>query len=196
MEIKKISLLLALPFLLLLCEWIYFDRVYHEKSGVARDADMILVYSGSDDRIQALSGLIQPQNNPVFLFSGWDFAKTNLEKRLKLDPALIQVEDRARTTDQNARYSAPMILQRKVHNILLALPWYQLPRALFLTRFYLAGSGVSVEPYASIPLPDRWWKSSLFGLEMVKFWGSLFRVSLAWLGVEDWPKHEWGLSRS
>ena len=42
------------------------------------------------------------------------------------------------------------------------------------------------------------WQDRLFCLELLKFWGSLFRVGLSWVAIDDWPPHMsfYGFDRS
>lgn len=164
----------------------YFTSVLTTLPKEAPAAQMVLVYSGGDDRVSVAGHWADPKT--LFLFSGWDYNRGSLGKRLGLGSRML-VEDKARTTDQNARYSAPLIRAAGVQDIVLALPWYHLPRALFLTRLYLRGTGVTVTPYASTPLPSGWALRPQFWEELFKFWGSLGRVGLASLGWETGPSH-------
>ena len=99
-------------------------------------------------------------------------------------PAKILLEGKATTTDQNARFTAPMIRKLPVKNILLVTSWFHMPRALFLTRFYLLGSMVKVYPFSADNPPIGWWKENIFWQEYLKFWGSLGRVILATVNIE------------
>ena len=162
--------------------------IYFEQPVIPEKPDLILVYSGDGDRVALVRQWAGPKG-PLFLFSSWDYSQKALDQELGLGPDRISVEDRAKTTDQNARYCAPILRRLGVHSVLLALPWFQLPRALFLTRFYLWGSGIEVTPVATVPLPDNWWRRPLFVMEIIKFWGSFFRIGLSWIGIEHWPPH-------
>ena len=104
------------------------------------------------------------------------------------------VDDRqAVTTDGNARFSAPLLKQLGVKSAALVTSWYHMPRALFLLRWYLAFSPVKVRPYASDFSPGRPWQEVFFQAEYFKFWGSIFRVVLHAVGVDDWPPNAAGL---
>lgn len=177
---RRGAFLLAL--VLVSAEIFYFASVYGNLPETIPTANLILIYSGGEGRTQIIQQWKDPKRAPLFLLSGYDFSKDDLETKYHLDGRLI-IEDRAKTTDQNARYSAPLLRQARVEKVVLALPWYHLPRALFLTRFYLWGSGISVEPFATIPLPRHWIFNFVFEGELVKFWGSLGRVALTWVGI-------------
>ncbi len=181
-------------FFFFLVEAIYFFIVFNTKYDMPIHMDLVLVYSGYDDRVGFVHNWSEENKSVQFLFSGYPFSREELEKHLSLGERML-VEERANTTDQNARYSSPLIKKTGVKNVVLALPWYHLPRALILTRFYLWGSGVSVQPYATTPIPEGWWLNSLFWREIVKFWGSWGRVFLSGFGVENWPKSQLFFSR-
>jgi uncharacterized SAM-binding protein YcdF (DUF218 family) len=185
---KWIWFAVAVPVILILCQLAYFMGIYQGKLLVPDPVDLVLVYSGDEDRASLAQQWSGPKG-PLFLFSGFDYSQTALDKEMGLGPDRINVEDRAKTTDQNARFSAPMLRRLGVHSVLLALPWYHLPRALFLTQFYLIGSGITVTPFATEPVPEHWWATSHFHTELLKFWGSIFRIGLSWIGIDDWPPH-------
>lgn len=179
--------LLAAAGLFLLClQTGYYASVLTGLKSEPPPTDLVMVYSGGDDRLSIAKHWGDPKT--LFLFSGWDYNREGLEKSLGLGDRML-VEDKARTTDQNARYCAPLIRAAGVHSVVLALPWYHLPRALFLTDYYLKGSGVTVLPYATVPLPSGWVLRPQFWEELFKFWGSLGRVGLASLGWETGPSH-------
>lgn len=185
---KKILWCACLLMLLVSVEAAYYAAVYRGSSILPPEAGLVLVYSGDNSRTAFVPQWAQRERDSFFLFSGWDYSFDGLRRTLKLDPARMKVEGRARTTDQNARYCAPLIREAGARSVVLALPWYHLPRALFLTRYYLLGSGIAVTPYATQPAPARWWLNHNFYLEFAKFWGSLARIVLSWFGVEDWPR--------
>lgn len=184
---KKVLWGACLSALLVSVEAAYYAAVYRGSSILPPETGLVLVYSGGDDRTGIARHWPEGREKPLYLFSGWDYSHGLLEKRLHLGDRML-VEDKARTTDQNARYCAPVLKKAGVHSIVLALPWYHLPRALFLTRFYLLGAGVTVQPFATSPLPPHWWLNRNFYVELAKFWGSLGRIALSWVGVENWPR--------
>jgi uncharacterized SAM-binding protein YcdF (DUF218 family) len=181
-----LSLLMLVLFLL---QILYYTWIYKTSATTPPSADLVLIYSGSGSRELAARGWEGPGTPPRFLFSGWEYNRPALGKSTGLPNARFFVEDQAKTTDQNIRYSLPLIRRSGAKNLVLALPWFQLPRALFLTRLYLIGSGDSVAAYATVPPPSGWWKTSDFWREILKFWGSLFRIILSRAGIESWPPH-------
>jgi len=187
MKKKFLWALLAVPALILLAQLLYYTSVIRQAPPPLTQAGLILVYSGGEDRITSALKALDGPTAPLFLFSGYEYDRKTLARITRLPADKLLVETRARTTDQNARYSRPLILGTGETQAVLALPWYQLPRALFLTRLYLWGTGVTVVPYATFPPTPSWWRSKVFRLEFMKFWGSLFRMVLAAIGIEEWP---------
>jgi len=182
---KKAYFALALVLGLVLPEMAYYAGVFDDLPTQLPAADLVLVYSGGEDRLSVVQQLDGEGKSPKILFSGWDYTRARLERVLAWDPARMLVEDRSRTTDQNARFCAPIIRGTGAKKVVLALPWYHLPRALFLTRYYLLDSGITVTPYATTPLPPHWWSRKNYYLELLKFWGSLGRIALSWVGFEN-----------
>ena len=104
------------------------------------------------------------------------------------DTTQINMDLTSATTDQNARRAANFIIAGGYKVIVLDVDWFHVPRALFLTRLYLLGSGVKVIPCSKTGLPTHWWTKRLFLNELYKFWGSMGRVVLAFFGKETGPK--------
>lgn len=175
---------------LLVAQWTYFAFVFHSIVQKPTSVEMMVVYSGSIDLATAWREACDLKADS-FLTSGVEWPRAYVKKTTGYGhnfPKLL-VEDRAYTTDQNARYSAPLIRNSRAKHVVLFENWFHLPRSLFLTRFYLWGSGIRVEPVAIDDLPPHWWMNKYFWPEMLKFWGSLFRVGLADFGIENWPPH-------
>jgi hypothetical protein len=164
--------------------------VYHSaQQSLSSPPDLVAYYTGGPNPAVALKPWSKSPTGPKLLLSGVGMGEAWLRKSYAMGPDRLLIESEARTTDQNARYSAPMIRDSGAKQMLLVLPWYQMPRALFLTRFYLWGSGVKVTPYLISPPPKNWVLDNHFLWELVKFWGSLARIGLSWVGIEDWPPH-------
>lgn len=164
----------------MLGEAIYFSVIMERSSQIPSESDMVVVYSGAGGRAAAGLNWVDKLGSKYLLYSGWDL--TELDQELtRLGPpkaARVLKEEKARTTDQNAYYCAPFIRSTGVKTIALVLPWYHLPRAYFLTWFFLRGSGIQILPLAAKGVPRLWWCQPPVWLEMVKFWGSLGRMAL------------------
>ncbi len=188
---KAVGMILALVFAAFMAELLYFSGVYSELMvPPSKDYDLVLLYTGTSNRKEGID-LALAGHTPLFESGAIEFGQ-NLFETQKIMGTLPFIDDpRAQTTDQNARYTAPFIREKGYHRVLLLTGWDHLPRALFLTRFYLMGSGVTVIPYANHPPPKDWWRHSRAWIQLFKFWGSLGRIVLHEVGIDNWPPPEW-----
>lgn len=153
-------------------------------------ADAVVVFTGDMDRIRAAVRLTRETSARYLLVSREQrrLVEGIVRSEGGIEGAQLFVDDHyAATTDGNARYVAPLLRGLGAREVLLVTDWYHLPRALFLTRLYLAFSGIHVDPVAAGGVPGHPWKSPALQSEGFKFWGSLLRVILHPLGVKNWP---------
>jgi len=180
----KNVLLLVLS--ILFVQLVYYISIIKKPADVPQGMDIVLVYSVDSVRIPAGIRLARRCQAPYFMVS--DKGLNDFQDQIKLygSPGLAQIllDGKATTTDQNARFTAPMIRRLPVKTVLLVTSWYHMPRALFLARLYLLGSGVKVYPFPADTAPADWWREGIFWKEYAKFWGSLGRVGLAVIGIE------------
>jgi len=164
----------------------YFLRVCGKRPDPAFQPDLVVVYGGEIPSSRFGLDLAKTLGCPIYISEAtWKLVPFKTEITVMGNSATI--DPRALTTDQNARYAALFIRQGGYKRVALVCAWHHEPRALFLTRLYLLGSGVRVEPYPNEPSPAFYWARELFWLQWVKLWGSLARVALEWVGVRDWP---------
>ncbi len=185
---RKIFLI---PFFLLAVAFIlqsaYFLIVFASKPS-PENPDLVVVYSGVFKSTQHGLELARQFKCPAY------FSESIQTVRSLIDPIAdknlnITCDPRAHTTDQNARYTAPFIRRGGYRRVALVTAWFHEPRALFLTRLSLLFTGAKVAPYPNEPTPNWFWMSRDFWVEIFKFWGSLFRVGLHLVGIENWPVH-------
>ncbi len=171
----------------LAAEALYFSLTYRSLQPVPpAQFELVLKYTDSGSLKFALA-LAESSHKPIFISRApWEgtLVYRKIPKSLK-----VTIDSSGRTTDANARHSAAFIRANGFKRVLLVTAWFHEPRALFLTRFYLGGSGVSVTACSSEPVPAGWWRRGEFWAEIFKFWGSLGRVILASapLGWETGP---------
>jgi len=63
-----------------------------------------------------------------------------------------------------------------------------LNRLILLVRLHAIGSGIEWDYASAEPNPLGWWKRSEVRSELLRFWGSLGRVALALVGIDNWPR--------
>jgi hypothetical protein len=183
-------------------EWLYFQSIYQTRTNDLSTGDAVLVYGGSLRRDAAGLALANQNKIPIFISDVFGGPK-DFQQKIGRSNMPITIDHYARTTDQNARNAVKFLKQGGYQKALLVTSWYHMPRALFLTRFYLLGAfrdspprrqdakedpdrgmGFRVEPYFFEPIPKNYWTQPDFWAEMFRFWGSLGRVALANFGFE------------
>ena len=201
---KKITLILGL-FVLgsIACEWFYFQHIYYQQSVGKPTGDVVLVHGGRMNRSVKGLKLANQLKVPLFVSEVYGGPK-DFQQKIGRQPGLnvglaqpnraprqetsvqvpITVDHFAKTTDQNARNAVRFLKNGSYHRALLVTNWYHMPRAVFLTRVYLWGSSIHIEPYYFESVPKNIFVEPDFWAEMFRFWGSLVRVALAEIGFE------------
>lgn len=179
----------------LLAQVLYFAAVI--RRGEARGNEepaLVLVFDGDSTRIPA--GFREAEQvgcRRVVVSSKRSRSVVGrMQKGQKRFRGSLTVVGGAVTTDQDARYTMPVVRSMMegscCQRVLFITSWYHLPRAYFLTRLYAIGSGLTWDYVAADPVPVGWCKRRELWAEFPKFWGSLFRVALAAVGIENWPR--------
>ena len=179
-----IFIILAVLISAILGEVAYFYHILTKDDSLQR-ADAIIVFAGSPERIEPAYRLANSGYAPYLVISP---ASENLLKSYKktyeLSPKIKQIiEDKARTTFENALYTSKIIENFGFDSVILVTSSYHLPRSYFLLRILLLTSKVDVQPYGVAGAKrngTNWLGSSVerrkvFN-EMVDFWGSLFEL--------------------
>ena len=172
--------------LLVAAQLAYFIPIIQaESTQPSGDFDLVLTYSDLSNMDPALD-LALAHSKPLFISQApWE--PNPFTNRPPGNLRNVFIDSFAKTTDWNARDAARFIKRGGYKRVVLDVAWFHVPRALFLTRLYLLGSGVEVIPCTKTPVPQRWWADRLFHIELFKFWGSLGRVALAAVGWETGP---------
>ena len=174
---------------LLMVQVVYFLTIISSASGPPDKPGAVVVFGGGTNRSVEAFQVAKTTNSSNLIVSDNQYEFSLLQPLLKGCPAIkAQLDNHSKTTDANARNTALMVKQLGVQSVVLVTSWYHMPRALFLMRLYLVGSGVKVYPVAAEKPPGPVWSEGQFWLELVKFWGSLGRVALVAVGIRDWPK--------
>jgi len=183
---KKVAFLIGIFLFLFGLQLAYFVPLYKNlNTQLAQDFDLVLTYSDNSNMEPALD-LARAHHKPLYVSQAhWEVNPFKTHPQTELTE--VHIDPVSETTDQNARHAAAFIRQGVYKRVVLDVGWFHVPRALFLTRLYLLGSGVEVIPCAKTPLPLHWWANRLFHQELYKFWGSIGRVILAFFGWETGP---------
>jgi uncharacterized SAM-binding protein YcdF (DUF218 family) len=150
----------------------------------------VVVYSGSIDRYvkgYQLTGRIKAQILVVSRADIQDIQRATKAAGVDGLNTKVVLEQNAKTTDQNARFTARILKSRGMKRAVLVTSWWHMPRAYFLPRLYLLGSGIHCGYCCASTIPAGWIENPDLHREFIKFWGSLGRVALSLIGIDHWP---------
>ena len=105
--------------------------------------DGIIVVGGHDAKSDGLVALSQRFPKASFIFSGFKFSATDSVARLGIDPARVYMENRPRTTSEDAMYCGALLKPKPSQRWLLVTSALHMPRAVGCFR----AAGFQVEAY-------------------------------------------------
>ena len=181
-------LLLVLVPASVLVEGIWFLTVLRPTAPPA-SADAVVIFTGGPGRLESGAKWTERLGSKNLIVSrdASRYVEGIVRKAADLRGVRVIVDGDARTTDGNARFAAGELRRLGAKDAVLVTSWYHLPRAAFLLRFYLLGSGVRIHSLGAEQAPAAAWTSPLIQVEFLKLWGSLGRVALDQVGIRDWP---------
>jgi uncharacterized SAM-binding protein YcdF (DUF218 family) len=167
---------------------LYFAAVMAGANHTA-PSEALVVFRGTEKRVAAGYALAASGVAPkLILTPAAETARNRYDKRFGLPAGVTHLkEPAARTTFENAYYTARLIEAGNLHKVTLVTSNYHMPRSLLLMRLFLLGRGVEVDGYkvsaveegARPPDGYRATFAKLVYNEMLKFWGSLIEY-VAW----------------
>jgi uncharacterized SAM-binding protein YcdF (DUF218 family) len=182
---RLLSALILLPVLLFTLEAGYFAWVLIGDETLEK-ADLIVVFEGAFERPRAAYNLLDRSFADSLLVSpATEVRLAAYEKQFSPSrPYMRVMEEKARTTFENALHSASAITQTPMRSVILVTSWDHMPRSHFLFRMMTLGSGLRAQPYL-VPtgrLGRANWHQHATGWkmicnEMLKLWGSLYELA-------------------
>jgi len=143
-------------------------------------ADLIVVFVGGAGRIEAGHQLAKAGYAPYLVISPATDAKLkSYGEKYRLAPTVKYiVEDKARSTFENALYTKRIISEHNFQSVILVTSSYHLPRSYCLLKLLLAGDKIKIMPFGiqrnQINLQYLISsKGKRIYNEMVKVWGSI-----------------------
>jgi uncharacterized SAM-binding protein YcdF (DUF218 family) len=170
MIIKTTATVASLMLFLVVIEAGYFYWMFDHQDPLKK-ADLIVVFAGDDGRIDegyslAKSGL---GDNLAVSPASLESLKLYGSKYGKVEPDKIILENKARTTFENAYYARKIIENHRFKSVILVTSTYHIPRSYALLKIALAGTGTKIQIHGvGDPKPDR----SILLREMIKLWAS------------------------
>lgn len=143
-------------------------------------ADAVIVFDGAENRIIEGVRVVSKGMAPVLVISPASETQVKDHQRILglVDTLRIIPEPNARTTYENAYYSADIIRQQGFDSIILVTSDYHMPRALILLRLMTIGRNLSIQRSpAPFLYTDKWQREKKLYNEMVQLWGSLWEMA-------------------
>lgn len=157
--------------------FLHFHITYDDTYSL-EPTDAILIFAGSRDRIEKGYQIAKQGISKNFVISPANESKLDkYRENFKPAPSVnFIIEDKARTTFENALYCSRIVQSNKFRSVTLVSSIYHLPRSYFLMKLMLFGMGVDVLPVGVSDNLDKKpikVKVKYIYQEMVEFWGSL-----------------------
>lgn len=129
--------LCVLVTLLALAAWLFPQQVLTVDSGPEK-ADVPVVLGGTPDRAAHAAELFKEGEAPKILVSGFGDAGSNrqLLERDGVPAKAIVLEDKSRTTRQNAEFSISLLRQMGAKRVIIVTTWYHSRRGLMCFEHY------------------------------------------------------------
>jgi hypothetical protein len=175
--------LVALTFVIsaiLSTQAVFFYYIFTNEKPLEK-ADLLVAFQGSSDRANEVYKLIDgnyasnlvisPANNQQLKAYESKFSPSQSFGRI--------VENKARTTFENAVYTQRIIESNNFKSVILVTSWYHMPRSYVLLKTMLIGSHIHIQPHKvdTGTLNHENWYRHIVGWkmvynEMVELWGS------------------------
>ncbi|MGH7976503.1 MAG: YdcF family protein [Limisphaerales bacterium] len=135
----KIALALFVLLLLLAVAALLFPQKFLcVDSGPVKADALVVLGGGSRDRPERAAELFKKQTAPRIIVSG--FGDCGINRRFLIQAGVpanaIEMEDRSRTTKENAQFTIKLLRQQKLKRVVLVTSWYHSRRALATFRHF------------------------------------------------------------
>jgi uncharacterized SAM-binding protein YcdF (DUF218 family) len=164
---------------LIAAQAIYFAVMLNGTDDVS-PSEAIVVFRGTEARIAAGYNLARQGVAPLIMISpSSEKLRRARDRRYGLPEGVAHlIEERARTTMENAWQAARIIKERGLTSVTLVTSDYHMPRSLFLMELFLLGQRVDVRPFrvrpaGGRPPNHRVILAKLVYNEAIECWGSL-----------------------
>ena len=118
--------------------WLFPAWFLAVDSGPVTGDVIVVLGGGSHDRPGRAAELFKEQAAPRVIVSG--YGDSEIDRRLLVEAGVpsraIVVEDRSRTTRENARFTIPLLRELKARRVIIVTSWYHSRRALACFRHY------------------------------------------------------------
>ncbi|MDM8549935.1 YdcF family protein [Desulfobacterales bacterium HSG2] len=175
---KIVIFLVLLIGLIIVGEIIYFHQILSNNVS-SETSELIVVFAGGAKRTETGYALANSGYAPCLVISPADQEALKVYDRKHRRPSTVRciVEDKARTTFENAVYTRKIIAEHGFKSVLLVTSSYHLPRSYFLLKVLLLGNNVKIRAFGVTGGTGKndlrsWRGKKIIYNEMVKLWGS------------------------
>jgi uncharacterized SAM-binding protein YcdF (DUF218 family) len=135
---RAVLVFLALLFLLAVAAWMFPRQFLAVDSGPVNAEVMVLLGGGAHERYERVVKLFKDRAAPRIIVSGYGDCEINryLLINAGVPARAIQLENKSRTTQENAQYTIKLLREQKVKRVILVTSWYHSRRALACFRHY------------------------------------------------------------
>lgn len=191
-SIRLVRWLLLAGLAVIVPQAVYFAAVLNMENSTT-PSEAVVIFRGTEKRIKTGYALAAEGLTPFIVLSPSSAAaRSQYDRTYGLPPGVAHLaEAHARTTLENARYTARVIEAHGLKAVTLVTSDYHMPRSLALLRFFLAGKGVAIRTYkvsateaGNPPVSYRATMAKLLYNEMLECWGSLVEYAARLLSGE------------
>ena len=171
--------------LLLVAQGVFFLHILQEKPVIVA-ADIVVAFEGRLGRAREAYALADQEYAPALVISpANDQRLATYDRQFRPGRSFVKLhEEKARTTFENALYTADIIKHKGFKSVILVTSWDHMPRSYLLLRLMLMSSGSRIYPHtvATGAITQRNWYRHTLGWkmvynEMVETWGSLLECA-------------------
>lgn len=176
---KKILVGAACVALLMGLQTAFFLYYFYPQRNLAA-ADAVIVFDGAENRIIEGARVVGEGMAPALVISPASESQVRDHQRLLGLAKTFRVipEPNARTTYENAYYSASIIRQHGFDSVILVTSDYHMPRAFILLKLMTIGRNLKIQRSPALLLyRDKWQREKKIYNEMVQLWGSLWEMA-------------------
>ncbi len=137
--IKRTALVaFLLASLLLVAAFLFPQRFLTVDSGPVKADVLVLLGGGSHERWERTAELFKEHVAPRIIVSGYGDCEINRHLLLAagVPAAAIEIEDKSRTTKENAQFTIQLLRGGKLKQVILVTSWYHSRRALVCFQHY------------------------------------------------------------
>lgn len=136
--LRSSAALLTVLILAALTAWLFPEQLLTVDSGPVKADVLVVLGGGWPDRPERAAELFREDEAPKVLVSGFgdDLLNERRLEKMGVPAADITLENKSRTTRQNAEFSVPILRRMGAKRVIIVTSWYHSRRALHCFEHY------------------------------------------------------------